>query len=69
MTAVEFVGATGADVNALLQPLVVGMGPLKPTVAVGAVDRSGDTATAALTVTWTFPGLSQSLELPDEREL
>ena len=64
VTSVEFVGATGTDVNALLKPLVSGMGPLTPAVAVGAVDRNGNGATAALTLTWTFPGLSQPWTYP-----
>ena len=36
LKAVEFTGASGADVNALFQPLVAGMGPLQPEVSVGS---------------------------------
>ena len=39
LKAVEFTGASGADVDALFQPLVAGMGPLKPEVSVGSVTR------------------------------
>ena len=40
--AVEFVGATGPEVNALYQPLVAGMGPRQPAGdRCGAVDPAG----------------------------
>src|SRR6476469_5364471 len=38
---VEFVAAASTDVDASLQTLVRGMGPLTPAVSVGEVDRSG----------------------------
>jgi len=69
LTAVEFVGATGAEVNALLGPLVSGMGPLQPAVSVGAVTRQDDAATAALNVTWTFPGVPQTWAYASEARL
>ena len=65
----EFVGATGAEVNALLDPLVSGMGPLRPAVTVGAVNRQDDAATAALNVTWTFPGVPQTWAYASEVRL
>lgn len=57
LTAVEFVAAGAADVDASFQTLVRGMGPLTPTVSVDTVDRDGPTATATLDVTWVFPGV------------
>jgi hypothetical protein len=69
LTAVEFVGATGAEVNALLEPLVSGMGPLRPAVTVGAVNRQDDAATAALNVTWTFPGVPETWAYASEVRL
>ena len=69
LNAVEFVGATGAEVNALLEPLVSGMGPLRPAVSVGAVNRQDDSATAALNVTWTFPGVPETWAYASEVRL
>ena len=40
LTAVEFVGATGAEVDKLFQPLVTGMGPHRPEVTVGPRDSA-----------------------------
>ena len=59
LTPVPFTGATGAEVNELFQPLVRGMGPVRPTVSVGAVTASGSSATAGLTLSWAFPGVPQ----------
>jgi cell division protein FtsI/penicillin-binding protein 2 len=59
LTPVEFVAASGTDVNASFQTLVRGMGPVTPAVSVNEVDRSGSAATATLDVTWTFPGVPQ----------
>src|SRR5215203_4496476 len=59
LSAVEFVGATGAEVNQLYQPLVTGMGARRPTVTVASVVRRDSTATATLNTTWTFPGIEQ----------
>jgi cell division protein FtsI/penicillin-binding protein 2 len=56
---VEFVAATGADVDASFQTLVRGMGPIAPAVSVSEVDRSGSAATATFDVSWTFPGVPQ----------
>ncbi len=57
LSPLEFVGATGAEVNDLFQPVVRGMGPISPKVTVGAVNVQGSTATAALNYTWAFPGV------------
>ncbi|MCW2809557.1 MAG: putative penicillin-binding protein [Friedmanniella sp.] len=59
VSGVPFVGAAGADVNTQLTGLVRGMGPVSPAVAVSRVETSGDTATARLAYTWTFPGVAQ----------
>ena len=59
LKAVEFTGASGADVDALFQPLVAGMGPLQPEVSVGSVTRQDNGATADLTITWAFAGISE----------
>ena len=59
LKAVEFTGASGADVDALFQPLVAGMGPLQPEVSVGSVTRQDNGATADLTVTWAFAGIGE----------
>jgi Penicillin binding protein transpeptidase domain/Penicillin-binding Protein dimerisation domain/NTF2-like N-terminal transpeptidase domain len=69
LAAVEFVGATGAEVNALYQPLVKGMGPRKPDVTVNGVGRQGDSATATLNVVWTFPGVPQQWSYAAEAPL
>ncbi len=57
VTPVAFVGASGADVEAQLDPLVAGMGPLAPAVTAGAVSTDGDTARSTLSYRWTFPGV------------
>ena len=57
LSPVPFVGSTGSAVNDLFQPLVIGMGPLKPNVTVASVSRKGSTATARLSFVWTFPGV------------
>lgn len=67
--AVEFVGASGAEVDGLYQPLVSGMGARQPTVTVGPVTRQGATATAALNTTWAFPGVGQSWSYATEATL
>ncbi|HTG84987.1 MAG TPA: penicillin-binding transpeptidase domain-containing protein [Gemmatimonadales bacterium] len=59
LSPVPFVGATGAAVNDLFQPLVAGMGPLKPNVTVASVSRHGSTATARLSFAWAFPGVPE----------
>lgn len=58
LKALTFSGATGAAVDEQFQPLVRGMGPLKPAVTAGRVEATGDTATAALSYRWTFPGVA-----------
>ena len=57
LSPLPFIGATGPAVNDLFQPLVAGMGPLKPAVTVASVSRDGSSATARLSFTWTFPGV------------
>ncbi|HEV2928043.1 MAG TPA: hypothetical protein VGW74_05080, partial [Propionibacteriaceae bacterium] len=37
LSAVEFVGATGTEVNALYRSLIAGMGPRQPQVTVAGV--------------------------------
>jgi cell division protein FtsI/penicillin-binding protein 2 len=69
LSPLPFVGATGAAVNDLFQPLVVGMGPLKPGVTVGAVSRDGSSATAKLSFTWTFPGVPERWTYESEARL
>ena len=69
LSAVEFVGATGAEVNALYQPLIAGMGARQPEVTVAGVARQGGSATATLTVVWTFPGVPQKWSYPAEAPL
>jgi cell division protein FtsI/penicillin-binding protein 2 len=54
-----FIGAAGPAVNDLFQPLVAGMGPLKPTVTVASVSRDGSAASAKLSFTWEFPGVPE----------
>jgi Penicillin binding protein transpeptidase domain/Penicillin-binding Protein dimerisation domain len=69
LSAVEFVGATGAEVNALYQPLVAGMGPRQPEVTVGGLTRQAGSATATLNVVWTFPGVPQKWSYAAEAPL
>ncbi len=57
VTPVPFAGTTGAEVEAQLDPLVAGMGPLAPAVTAGPVDTDGGTARTTLTYRWTFPGV------------
>ena len=65
----EFVGATGAEVNALYQPLIAGMGPRQPQVTVAGVARQAGSATATLNVVWTFPGVPQTWSYAAEAPL
>lgn len=58
LSALEFVGSSGAQVDRLFQPLVSGMGALSPTVTVGSVTVQASSATAVLSYAWTFPGLA-----------
>jgi cell division protein FtsI/penicillin-binding protein 2 len=59
LSPVPFVGSTGAAVNELFEPLVAGMGPLRPSVTVASVSRDGSSATARLSFTWVFPGVPE----------
>ncbi|GAB2597497.1 penicillin-binding transpeptidase domain-containing protein [Microlunatus antarcticus] len=55
LTSVTFAGSTGAQADALFQPLVRGMGPVSPQVEVTDVT----TTQATLAYRWTFPGVPQ----------
>ena len=57
VSAVPFVGATGAETNDRLAAVVSGMGSLEPTVTLGPVTSQGDQATATLHSSWSFPGV------------
>ncbi len=59
VSPLPFVGSTGTAVNDMFKPLVSGMGPLKPEVAVASVSRERSAATARLSFSWTFPGVSE----------
>ena len=69
LSPVPFVGSSSAAVNDQFQPLVAGMGPLKPSVTVASVSRDGSSATASLLVTWTFPGVPERWTYPTEVKL
>jgi cell division protein FtsI/penicillin-binding protein 2 len=69
LSPLPFTGASGAAVNDLFQPLVAGMGPLKPSVTVTSVSRDGSTATAKLTFSWTFPGVPERWTYETEARL
>jgi hypothetical protein len=59
LSPLPFVGTSGTAVNDLFQPVVAGMGPLKPGVTVASVSRDGSSATARLSFSWTFPGVPE----------
>jgi cell division protein FtsI/penicillin-binding protein 2 len=59
LSPVPFVSSPGTAINELFQPLVAGMGPLKPSVTVGSVSRDGSSASARLSFSWTFPGVPE----------
>jgi cell division protein FtsI/penicillin-binding protein 2 len=69
LSQVPFVGSTGTAVNDLFQPLVAGMGPLKPGVTVTSVSRDGSSATARLSFSWTFPGVPERWTYSSEAKL
>ena len=69
LSPVPFVGSSSTAVNDQFQPLVAGMGPLKPSVTVASVSRDGSSATASLLVTWTFPGVPERWTYPTEVKL
>jgi cell division protein FtsI/penicillin-binding protein 2 len=69
LSPLPFTGATGAAVNEMFQPLVAGMGPLKPNVTVASVARDRSSATARLSYTWTFPGVPQPWTYTTEAKL
>jgi cell division protein FtsI/penicillin-binding protein 2 len=69
VSGLEFVGATPAEASEQLATLLKGMGPLKPAVEVAAVDERSDDATAGLTYTWTFPGVSETWSYGTEARL
>jgi cell division protein FtsI/penicillin-binding protein 2 len=66
---VAFVDSSSTVVNDQFQPLVRGMGPLKPSVTVASVSRDGSSATASLLFTWTFPGVPERWTYPTEVKL
>ncbi len=55
-TDVEFTQQTADEVGKDYATTVEGMGASEPTVTAGAVDESGDSATAALTWSWPLGG-------------
>ena len=59
LSPLPFIGSAGPAVNDLFQPLIAGMGPLKPNVTVASVSRDGSSATARLSFTWAFPGVPE----------
>ncbi len=59
VSKVEFAGATGTEASNHLTALLRGMGPLAPAVTVGEVAAQSDTTTAALSYSWTFPGVPE----------
>jgi cell division protein FtsI/penicillin-binding protein 2 len=69
LSPLPFVGSSGTAVNDQFQPLVAGMGPLKPSVTVASVSRNGSSATAKLSYTWTFPGIPGRWTYPAEAKL
>ena len=69
LSPLPFLNASGAAVNDLFQPLVSGMGPVKPNVAVASVSRDGSSATAKLSFTWTFAGVPDQWTYPTEARL
>ena len=69
LSPVPFVGSSSTTVNDQFQPLVAGMGPLKPSVTVASVSRDGSSATASLLFTWTFPGVPERWTYPTEVKL
>jgi hypothetical protein len=69
LSAVEFVGATGTEVNALYRSLIAGMGPRQSQVIVAGVARQAGAATATLNVVWTFPGVPQTWSYAAEAPL
>ena len=69
LSPVPFVGSSSTVVNDQYQPLVAGMGSLKPSVTVASVSRDGSSATASLLFTWTFPGVAERWTYPTEVKL
>jgi cell division protein FtsI/penicillin-binding protein 2 len=69
LSPLPFLNASGAAVNNLFQPLVSGMGPVKPNVTVASVSRDGGSATARLSFTWTFAGVPDQWTYPTEANL
>ena len=65
LSPLPFVGASGAAVNDLFQPLVAGMGPVKPNVTVASVSRDGSSATAKLVFHLDLSRRSGAVDVPD----
>ena len=66
LSQLPFLGTSGTAVNDQFQPLIAGMGPVKPSVTVASVSRDGSSATASLLFTWTFPGVAERWTYPTE---
>ena len=64
LSQLQFLGASGTEINDKFQPLIAGMGSAKPNVTVGSVSRDGSSATASLLFTWTFPGVVERWTYP-----
>jgi cell division protein FtsI/penicillin-binding protein 2 len=69
LSPVPFSGSTGTAVNEVFQPLIAGMGPLKPSVTVASVSRDGSSATARLSFSWAFPGVPERWAYETEAKL
>ena len=69
LSQLPFLGASSTAVNDQFQPLIAGMGPVKPSVTVASVSRDGSSATASLLFTWTFPGVPERWTYPTEVKL
>jgi cell division protein FtsI/penicillin-binding protein 2 len=69
LSQLAFLGASGTAVNDQFQPLIAGVGPVKPSVTVASVSRDGSSATASLLFTWTFPGVPEQWTYPTEVKL
>lgn len=59
LRGVDFAGPGVGPAHAALQELTRGMGPRRPSVTLGPIETSGQTATAVLRFAWNFPGVAQ----------
>ena len=69
LTAVEFVGAAGAEVDELYQPLVAGMGPLQPAVTRRRGGSAGQFRDRTLNADLDLPRRSADLGVRTEAPL